>query len=97
MALTHYKERIYSQAAYMDDFIFVLMKQRNKRGKWTKEEIDRLEAYIKRLSVSVPFLFLFLFPYGFLMLPLLAKFLDRRKTVRTLSPAESTGCACPAD
>ncbi len=80
--LANYRNLIYAQNAEMDNFMCLLMKERNQRGKWTKEEINEIFTHLKRLSTSVTFLIFLLFPYGFLLLPLLANWLDRRKAIR---------------
>ena len=81
----NYRNQIYAQSVEMDNFMCLLMKERNRRGKWTKEEIDKLVIQIKHLSTSAPFLILLVLPFGFLMLPLLANWLDRRKQPRPLT------------
>jgi hypothetical protein len=79
--LANYKDQIFEQNNDMTDFMYLLMKERNMKGKWTKEEVNRVRTQIKLLSVSMPFLVIFAFPV--FMMPLLAKLLDRRKTIRS--------------
>jgi hypothetical protein len=50
--------------------------------KWTKEEKEQIKNHLKRLSLYIPILFIFVLPGGSLMLPFLAEILDRRKTRR---------------
>ncbi len=69
----------YSRA---NEFLQLLMKQKNTGRKWTGEEISQLKAYLKHLSRSVPVLVIFLLPFGSLLLPVLAEVLDRRKKTR---------------
>jgi hypothetical protein len=82
MALfANYKKDIYEQSSGMEDFMSLLMKQRNNKGRWTNEDVEKIMARIKRLSESIPFLVVFC-PFGILMLPVLASFLDRREAIR---------------
>ncbi len=86
-AVSNYKNLIYEQNDGTTDFMYLLMKQRNGKGKWTKADISKIKNQLKLLSNSVPFLIVFILPLGFLMLPLLAKALDRRKMIRTSEAA----------
>ena len=79
--LANYRDLICEQNNNMTDFMFLLMKERNMKGKWTKEEATKIRTQIKFLSTFMPFLVIFTFP--FFMLPLLATLLDRRKKVRS--------------
>jgi hypothetical protein len=67
----------------MSDFMLLLMKRRNSRGQWTTEEVKRIKSDLKHLSLYVPVLIIFALPFGSLLLPFLAKILDRRKTDRS--------------
>jgi hypothetical protein len=78
---------IFNEAQQMQGFLFLLFKERNTGLKWTMEEKDQLKAYLKRLSVYVPVIILFILPGGSLLLPVLAELLDRRKKRRV--PATS--------
>ncbi len=80
--LTNYKKIVYDECAGVENFMSLLMKQRNRRGKWTKEEINKIVTQLKRLTAPVPSLIVFLSPFGFLMLPFLARLLDRRSAIR---------------
>ncbi|MBI4632805.1 MAG: hypothetical protein HY742_02795 [Deltaproteobacteria bacterium] len=80
--LDRYKETIYNQKADRTNFMSLLMKQRNQKGKWTKEEKKEILTHIKDLSESVPYLIIVNSPFGFLLLPVLASLLDRRKQIR---------------
>jgi|GEM_PF-417754 len=66
----------------MSGFMRLLMKQRNTEAKWTSEDIAELKTYIRHLKSYMPLLTCFLLPGGFLLLPLLAARLDRRKSIR---------------
>ncbi|MBI4632848.1 MAG: hypothetical protein HY742_03010 [Deltaproteobacteria bacterium] len=80
--LTNYKNLIYEHSDKTNDFMYLLMKERNKKGKWTTDDVGKIKNQIKLLSNSVPFLVIFILPLGVLMLPLLAGILDRRKEIR---------------
>ena len=76
------KELIFREAQQFQGFLHLLFKQRNTDLKWTKEEKEQIKNHLKRLSLYVPILLIFILPGGSLMLPLLAEILDRRKTRR---------------
>jgi hypothetical protein len=76
------KELIFHEAQQFQGFLQLLFKQRNTDVKWTKEEKEQLKNHLKRLSLYVPILMIFILPGGSLMLPFLAEILDRRKTRR---------------
>jgi hypothetical protein len=59
----------------------LLMKQRNSQ-RWTAEDKAELAQHLKRLSRLSPYLVLVALPGGFLMLPALAWWLDRRRRGR---------------
>jgi len=77
------KELIFREAQQMQGFLYLLFKQRNTDQKWTKEEKEQIKAYLKRLSLYLPIIIIFLLPGGSLLLPLLAEILDRRRAPRT--------------
>jgi hypothetical protein len=56
----------------------ILMKQRNGQ-RWTAEERAELRDHFRRLSRLSPYLMLVVMPGGFLMLPVFAWWLDRRR------------------
>jgi hypothetical protein len=58
------------------------MKQRNTGMRWTPSEKVRLKQYLRRLVSYAPVLCIFLLPGGFLLVPLLAEVIDRRKRSR---------------
>ncbi len=76
--LSDYKEVIYNQRTDRNRFMELLMKQRNQKGKWTKEELNEL----KSLCSCVPYSMIFTSPFGFLLFPFLARLLDRRREIR---------------
>lgn len=84
------KELILGEAREMQGFMDLLMKQRNTGSCWTKVEKALLKRYIARLASYVPVLFVFLLPGGFILIPLLAEILDRRKHNRHASSESGT-------
>ena len=56
----------------------LLMKQRNK-GRWSAEDRTQLRIHLRRLSDLSPYLIVLALPGSFLMLPMLAWWLDRRR------------------
>jgi hypothetical protein len=56
----------------------LLMKSRNRQA-WTAGEKAELAAHLKRLSRLSPYLAVIIIPGGFLMLPVIAWWLDRRR------------------
>ena len=80
--LERYKDLIYSEAETMKGFMILLMKPRNTGIPWTGEEIRLLKSYIRHLAHYVPFVLVFLLPFGSLLLPVMAEVLDRRRTAR---------------
>jgi hypothetical protein len=82
------KDLIFSEAQQFQGFLHLFFKQRNTDLKWTKEEKQQIKNYLKRLSLYVPILIIFVLPGGSLLLPVLAEILDRRKA-RRAAPALS--------
>ncbi len=80
--LGRYKDLIYSEAGTMRGFMILLMKPRNTGIPWTREEVRLLKAYIRHLAPYVPFVIIFLLPFGSLLLPAMAEVLDRRRSRR---------------
>lgn len=79
-----YKDLIYAEAATMRGFMTLLMKPRNTGIPWTSEEVRVLKRYIRHLAHYVPFMVIFLLPFGSLLLPAMAEVLDRRRARRPL-------------
>jgi hypothetical protein len=80
--LVRYKTTIYSEVDYMKGFMALLMKPRNTEIPWTRTEIRALKRYIWHLAHYVPFVIIFLLPFGSLLLPVMAEVLDRRRERR---------------
>ena len=80
--LERYKGLIYSEAGTMKGFMFLLMKPRNTGIPWTSDEVRLLKDYLRHLAHYVPFVIVFLLPFGSLLLPVMAEVLDRRRISR---------------
>jgi hypothetical protein len=80
--LVRYKDLLYAEADTMKGFMALLMKPRNTGIPWTAEEISALKFYIRHLAHYVPFMIVFLLPFGSLLLPVMAEVLDRRRERR---------------
>ena len=85
------KEMFVEEAKQAVGFMHLLMKERNTKGKWTREEKDDLKKYIRRLIVYVPVFCVFLLPGGFFLIPLLAEAMDRRKRPRGVPNQQGEG------
>lgn len=72
------RRHVYNELAHANGLLHVLMKRRNGVP-WTTEEREALRQGLSRLS---PYLIPLLMPGGFLMLPAVAWWLDRRRRKR---------------
>jgi hypothetical protein len=63
----------------------LLMKPRN-RQRWSAEDKAELAVHLKRLSGLSPYLMVIVMPGGFLLLPVLAWWIDRRRKRRGSQP-----------
>ncbi len=68
----------------------LLMKPRNKQ-RWSPEDRAQLRTYLKRLSKISPYLVVLVMPGGFVILPALAWWLDRRRGRRLPALPAQTG------
>lgn len=59
----------------------VLMKRRNKQ-EWSAEDIAHIRAQVRRVTRLSPYLVVIVMPGGFVALPVLAWWLDRRRNRR---------------
>ncbi len=76
------KALLLDEAGKINGFMGLLMKPRNTHKAWTKEERRLLRAHLIHLSYYVPVLFIFVLPFGSLLIPVLAEILDRRRSRR---------------
>ncbi len=58
------------------------MKQRNTGNDWTNEDIKKIKSHLIHMALYVPVLIVFLLPFGFLLLPVLAEVMDGREDIR---------------
>jgi len=72
------KQHLLSELQQTRGLIPILMKQRNGQ-RWTVDERIQLRAHFSRLSQLSPYLVLVVMPGGFLILPVFAWWLDRRR------------------
>ncbi len=68
----------------------VLMKRRN-RQKWTPEDLAEIRAQLRRISKITPYLVVVVMPGGFVVLPVLAWWLDRRRGKRAGAATPKSG------
>ena len=85
------KALLLHEANKINDFMRLLMKHKNTRYTWTKEERKILRAHLWHLSSYIPALIIFCLPGGSLLFPLLAEILDRRKNKRRFRKTRSKG------
>ncbi len=74
--------RLSGEMAQMRGLMQLLMKQRNGY-RWSETDRRKIRAQLRRLASLSPYLLLFVSPGGFLALPLLAWWLDRRRQKRS--------------
>jgi len=73
--------RLSAEISQMRGLMPLLMKQRNGY-RWTDVERKKIRAQLRRLALVSPYMVLFVAPGGFLALPVLAWWLDRRRQRR---------------
>lgn len=83
------RERLRSEIAGMRGLMHLLMKQRNGY-RWTEGDRRKIRAHLRKLVSLSPYMVLFVSPGGFLALPVLAWWLDRRRQKRTMSEQPAT-------
>ena len=76
------RKQLLEEATQMRELMPLLMKQRNGH-RWTRDERARIRAQLRRLSRMSPYLVPLLMPGGFLILPIVAWWMDRRRLKRT--------------
>jgi hypothetical protein len=82
------RERLRAEIIQARGMMALVMKQRNGY-RWTDEEKREIRAHLRKLASLSPYLVLFLAPGGFLALPALAWWLDRRTQKRRQDSRES--------
>lgn len=70
--------RLWEEMIQMRGLLPLLMKQRNGY-RWTELDRKRIKVHLHKLVELSPYMVLFVAPGGFLVLPVLAWWLDRRR------------------
>jgi len=83
------KALLIHEAEKIHGFMRLLMKYRNTRSTWTREEKRTLRTHLWHLSSYIPALVIFCLPFGSLLFPLLAEILDRRRKKRLFAEQTS--------
>ncbi|TSA50133.1 MAG: hypothetical protein D4R48_02125 [Nitrosomonadales bacterium] len=86
-ALEREKEHLLSEMLQVKGLVPLLMKPRNKQ-KWTVEDRVELKQQMQRIFRLGPYLAVIALPGSFLLLPVLAWWLDRRRN-RTKPPVNA--------
>ena len=76
------KSLILRESQGMHNFMILLMKQRTTGNDWTNEDIKKIKSHLIHMALYVPVLIVFLLPFGFLLLPVLAEVMDGREEIR---------------
>ena len=79
------KEYLLREILQVRGLMPLLMKPRN-RQRWSAQDKAELMQHLKRLSSLSPYLVVVVMPGGFLMLPALAWWLDRRRNRGKIRP-----------
>ena len=72
------KKYLLSELLQVKGLMPLLMKPRNKQD-WTAEDKTELRVHLRRLSNISPYLIVLALPGSFILLPVLAWWLDRRR------------------
>jgi len=75
------RKRILAEILQVQGLMPLLMKPRNGQ-RWSQEDRAQIRAHFRRIFELSPFMLAMLLPGGSLTLPLLAWWLDRRRTRR---------------
>jgi hypothetical protein len=87
-------DRIRAEMLGIQGLLPLLMKQRNG-NRWTPAERTQLRCHLRSLTSLSPYLLVFLAPGSFVLFPVLAWWLDRRRQKRN-SPGKTAPGAVPA-
>jgi hypothetical protein len=82
------RARLLSEMSQMRGLMPLLMKQRNGY-RWTEADRKKIRVQFRKLAQLSPYLVLFISPGGFIALPLLVWWLDRRRQKRDEDAEES--------
>jgi hypothetical protein len=75
------KHRLRSELVQIKGLMPLLMKPRNNE-RWSQHDRVELLRYMRQLSALSPYLVILVLPGSFILLPVLAWWLDRRRTQR---------------
>jgi hypothetical protein len=75
---TRERDYLIDELAQVRGLMPLLMKRRNV-GRWSPEDRLELRAHLRRLSILSPYIALSVVPGSFIVLPVLAWWLDRRR------------------
>jgi len=75
------KHRLRGEVLQIRGLMPLLMKPRNNEP-WSQADREEILRYMRQLSTLSPYLILLVLPGSFILLPLLAWWLDRRRTLR---------------
>lgn len=76
------RELILEQAGAVQGFMRLLMKPTNTKEPWTREDLRQLRLHLRAMGRLMPILVVFILPGSFLLFPVLAEVLDRRRGSR---------------
>lgn len=76
------KHRLRGEFVQIRGLMPLLMKPRNNEP-WSQADREEIQRYMRQLSALSPYLILLVLPGSFVMLPLLAWWLDRRRGQRS--------------
>lgn len=82
-ALVRERQRIRTTIILTEGMMSLLMKARNGQ-RWTAEDRKHLLAYLRRLSTVSPYLMVLALPGSYVLLPVVAWWLDRRHEKRKI-------------
>lgn len=75
------KHRLRAEFVQIRGLMPLLMKPRNNEP-WSQVDREEIQRYMRQISTLSPYLIVLVLPGSFLLLPLLAWWLDRRRTLR---------------
>lgn len=84
------KQFLLSEMGEIKGLVPLVMKQRN-RQRWSPEDKALLATHLRRLSRISPYLAVLAMPGGFIMMPALAWWLDRRRNRDRARDASAPG------
>jgi len=73
------KEFILKEVSEVKGLMHLLMKHRRLGEHWTREEKREIISHLKKISRTVPALFIFFLPFGSLLLPVLVEAIDSHR------------------